>query len=76
MDGAARTVAGEEAAMPMTPGADTGLTAPVAPEAGAEVGAEVPPAADAGVEIPRADDMATSDAAAGGTEELGRGKRA
>ena len=78
MDGAARTVAGEEAAMAMTPGADTGLTAPVAPapEAGAEVGADVPPAPEAATEIPRADDMATSDAAVGGTAELGRGKRA
>jgi hypothetical protein len=77
MDGAARTVAGEEAAMPMTPGADTGLAAPdMGADAGAEVGAEVPPAADAGVEIPRADDAATSDAAVGGTAELGRGKRA
>lgn len=78
MDGAARTVAGEEAAMPMVPGADTGL-AP-APEVGAEAGAEVPPApeAETGVEIPRADDemAATSDAAAGGAAELGRGKRA
>ena len=77
MDGAARTVAGEEAAAaPMIPGADTGL-APGAPEAGAEAGADVPPAPEADIgEIPRADDMATSDAAVGGTAELGRGKRA
>jgi hypothetical protein len=78
MDGAARTVAGEEAAAPMQPGADLS-TPPAGPDMGAEapapdMGAEAP--ADAGAEIPRADDMATSDAAAGGTETMGRGLRA
>jgi hypothetical protein len=73
MDGAARTVAGEEGAMPMTPGADTGLTAPAAPMADVDTGLDA--AAPAAPEIPRADDMATSDAAVGGTAELGRGKR-
>ena len=79
MDGAARTVAGEEAAAaPMQPGTDLS-TPPGTPDMGTEpapdMGAEAP-APDAGAEIPRADDMATSDAAAGGTETMGRGLRA
>jgi hypothetical protein len=70
MDGAARTVAGEEAAAaPMDIGADTGMAAPAA---GPEIGAGAEPGADLGAdmgtpEIPRANDMATSDAAVGGT---------
>jgi hypothetical protein len=80
MDGAARTVAGEEAAaapMDMGAGAEAGADLSIPPaDAGVDVGADVPPADDTGIEIPRADDMATSDAAAGGTAELGRGKRA
>lgn len=85
MDGAARTVAGEAPA-PMATGAGADIGAGAAPGAdlGANAGADmmgaetpVPDAGtDSGVEIPRADDMATSDAAAGGTAELGRGKRA
>jgi len=78
MDAAARAVAGEQA-MPM------GGVAP--PAAGVEVGAGAPVGADLGAApeagaapvIPRADDeeeMATSDAATGGSAELGRGKRA
>ena len=79
MDGAARTVAGEAPAPMATggelgagaaPGADLGAE-PAAPEIGAE-----PAAPEAGAEIPRANDMATSDAAAGGSAELGRGMRA
>jgi hypothetical protein len=81
MDGAARTVAGEEAAAaPMDMGGDAGadLGAGAAPGAdlGAapDMGAETPDA----TEIPRANDSEfdTSDAAVGGTAELGRGKRA
>jgi hypothetical protein len=56
-------------------GAAAGADLSAAPDMGADMGAETP-AADAGTEIPRADDMATSDAATGGTAELGRGKRA
>ena len=78
MDGAARTVAGEAPA-PMATGAGADIGAGAAP--GADLGAATDAGADMmgadpGVEIPRADDMATSDAAAGGTAELGRGKRA
>lgn len=83
MDGAARTVAGEEAAaapMDMGAGADIGAGAApgadlgAAPDMGADMGAETPDT----TEIPRANDSEfdTSDAAAGGTAELGRGKRA
>ena len=74
MDNAARTVAGEQ---PMNPAA--GATAGADLGAGADIGADL----GAGVEpteIPRANDIDsgtdTSDAAAGGTAELGRGKRA
>jgi hypothetical protein len=76
MDGAARTVAGEEAAaapMDLGGGAAVGADLGAAPDMGADMGAE--PAPDMGTEIPRADDMGASDAAAGGTAELGRGKR-
>jgi hypothetical protein len=71
MDGAARTVAGEEAAAaPM----DLGAGAPVGADLGAapDMGAAPAPdmGADIGTEIPRADDMGASDAAVGGTAEL------
>jgi cob(I)alamin adenosyltransferase len=72
MDGAARTVAGEEAAaapMDLGSGAAVGADLGATPDMGAE------PAPDMGTEIPRADDMGASDAAVGGTAELGRGKR-
>ena len=80
MDGAARTVAGEEAAAPMdmggNAGADLGAGAAPGADLGAapDMGAETPDA----TEIPRANDSEfdTSDAAVGGTAELGRGKRA
>lgn len=79
MDNAARAVAGEQP-LP-TAGAGAGLmpagleagAMPAGPAPGADLSAGAPPAT---AEIPRADDMATSDAAAGGNEELGRGKRA
>jgi hypothetical protein len=74
MDMAARTVAGEQV-MPMAPG---GMAPP------ADLGAGAAPGADLGIapetevpEIPRADsELDTSDAAVGGNQELGRGKRA
>lgn len=74
MDIAARTVAGEEA-MPMSTGMggdDIGAGAPVGADlsAGGDMGDTAP-------SIPRANDsnFDTSDAAVGGTAELGRGKR-
>lgn len=78
MDAAARAVAGEQpmpmgGVAPVATGAEVGTGAPI----GADLGAA--PEADAGPVIPRADDeedMATSDAATGGSAELGRGKRA
>lgn len=69
MDGAARTVAGEQ---PMAMDTGMGDDLSIAPEAGTDV----PSAPEATTDIPRADDMSTSDAAVGGTAELGRGKRA
>jgi hypothetical protein len=80
MDGAARTVAGEEAAAaPMDMGGGVDIGAGAAP--GADLGAAPDMGAEPmGTEIPRANDIDsgtdTSDAAAGGTAELGRGKRA
>ena len=77
MDGAARTVAGEEAAaapMDLGAGAAVGADLGATPDMGADMAAA--PAPDMGAEIPRADDMGASDAAVGGTAELGRGKRA
>ena len=78
MDAAARTVAGEQPAAAAAPGGLTPNAAPVgAAPAGAELGAGAPEGADLGVEIPRADDeIATTPAAVGGEQELGRGKRA
>ena len=68
LDNAARSAAGEQgvSAAPMmpAPGGEAGGAAPMpAPEAGAEV----PPAGG--------EEAATADTAAGGAEELGRGKR-
>ena len=78
MDTAARTVAGEEA-MPMATGmgADLGAGAPVGADLGADM-AGVGDMGDSTPDIPRAgaSDFDTSDAAVGGTAELGRGKRA
>ena len=67
MDGAARTVAGEESP-PLMPTADMSAGVPAAPTPDLNI--------STASEIPRADDeIATSDAAAGGTQELGRAKR-
>ena len=72
MDTAARTVAGEESTA-MNVGAPIDIGAGAAP--GADLSAEP---ASAIPEIPRANDeeLATSDAATGGSKELGRSKRA
>jgi hypothetical protein len=61
--------------MDLGAGAAVGADLSATPDMGADMSAE--PAPDMGAEIPRADDdMGASDAAAGGTAELGRGKRA
>jgi hypothetical protein len=79
MDNAARAVAGEQplptagGATGLMPGATPAGPAAGMPAPGADLSAGAPPAT---AEIPRADDMATSDAATGGSAELGRGKRA
>ena len=80
MDSAARTVAGEEAS-PMGGlggmGGDLGAGAPVGADLGADAGGIGDLGGDAAPEIPRAgaSEFDSSDAAVGGTAELGRGKR-
>ena len=69
-DGAARTLAGEQVAAPMgMPGGDMGG---MPPAPGGDMGA---PAPDMGSDIDTGDEFAATDAAAGGEEALGRGKR-
>lgn len=67
-DGAARTLAGEQVAAPMgMPGGDMGT--PGMP------GMEAPPAPDMASDVEAPDEFGATDAAAGGDETLGRGKR-
>lgn len=74
-DAAARTLAGEQVASPMgMPGGDAGAMGGMPPAPGGDMGAA--PAPDMGSDLDAGgDEFAATDAAAGGDESLGRGKR-
>lgn len=74
-DAAARTLAGEQVASPMgMPGGDAGGMGGMPPAPGGDMGGA--PAPDMGSDLDAGgDEFAATDAAAGGDEALGRGKR-